>query len=344
MTETIIKVLNLRKLFPVRQSWLSSIFSDETQNLHAVDGVTFDIHKDEVLGLVGESGCGKTTLGRLLTKLIEPTDGEIYYQNTNLVPLSQEEMKPYRSKIQIIFQDPYESLNPRMTVLDLISEPLEVNGLVGSEEEKIEKVSDILEKVRLVPASDFLLRYPHELSGGQRQRIAVARALILHPDFVVADEPVSMLDTSTRGEILNLMVELKTMTRSYLFITHELAVARHFCDRIAIMYLGRIMEMGNSDDIVKNPMHPYTRALLEATPVPNPRARKERVNIIGDITSAINPPKRCRFFKRCPVAKDICGNLEPELVDIGGGHLVACHFDSGSLDSASENLPQETPQ
>lgn len=327
MSDPIIKVRNLRKLFPVRQSWLSSLLSEESLNLHAVDGVTFDINKDEVLGLVGESGCGKSTLGRLLTKLLEPTDGEIYYKDTNIVPLTQEEMKPYRSKIQIIFQDPYESLNPRMTVLDLIAEPLEVNGLVGSEDEKEEKVADILEKVRLIPANDFLFRYPHELSGGQRQRIAVARALILHPDFVVADEPVSMLDTSTRGEILNLMMELKTLTRSYLFITHELAVARHFCDKIAIMYLGRIMEMGSSDEIIKNPVHPYTRALLEATPVPNPQARKDKVNILGEITSPINPPNRCRFYKRCKEAKEICGNLEPELVDIGSGHMVACHFD-----------------
>ena len=324
--ETIIRVRNLRKLFPVRLSWQASFLSQKELNLHAVDDVSFDIHQDEVLGLVGESGCGKTTLGRLLIKLIEPTSGEIYFRDTNIVPLTQEEMKPYRSKMQIIFQDPYESLNPRMTVLDLISEPLEVNGLVGSEAEKEEKVGEILEKVRLTPAQEFFYRYPHELSGGQRQRIAVARALIIHPDFVVADEPVSMLDTSTRGEILNLMMDLKTLTRSYLFITHELAVARHFCDKIAIMYLGRIMEMGDSDQIVRNPIHPYTRALLEATPVPNPNRRKAEINIKGEVTSPINPPKRCRFYSRCLVAKEMCGNLEPELIDIGGGHFVACHL------------------
>lgn len=326
--EIIIRVRNLRKLFPVRQSWRASFLSEEVLNLHAVDGVSFDIHQDEVLGLVGESGCGKTTLGRLLIKLLEPTSGEIFFRDTNIVPFSQEEMKPYRSKMQIIFQDPYESLNPRMTVLDLIAEPLEVNGLVESEAEKEEQVAEILEKVRLTPPEDFFFRYPHELSGGQRQRIAVARALIIHPDFVVADEPVSMLDTSTRGEILNLMMDLKTLTRSYLFITHELAVARHFCDKIAIMYLGRIMEMGDSDEIVKNPVHPYTRALLEATPVPNPQRKKDTINIKGEVTSPINPPKRCRFYSRCLEAKEMCGNLEPELVDIGNGHFVACHFEN----------------
>ncbi|MCW4014407.1 MAG: ATP-binding cassette domain-containing protein [Candidatus Bathyarchaeota archaeon] len=325
--EAIIRVRNLKKLFPVRQGWQASFMGAKEMNLHAVDGVTFDIHNDQVLGLVGESGCGKSTLGRLLLKLIEPTSGEIYFKDTELVSLTQEEMKPFRSKMQIIFQDPYESLNPRMTVLDLIAEPLEVNGLVESEAEKEEKVSEILERVKLSPAEEFLYRFPHELSGGQRQRIAIARALIIHPDFVVADEPVSMLDTSTRGEILNLMMELKGLTRSYLFITHELAVARHFCDTIAIMYLGRIMEMGSSDEIVRNPMHPYTRALLEATPVPNPEARKEHINIKGEITSPINPPNRCRFYSRCLEAKEICGRLEPELVDIGNGHFVACHFE-----------------
>jgi peptide/nickel transport system ATP-binding protein len=213
-----------------------------------------------------------------------------------------------------------------MTVLDLVGEPLEVNDLVGSEDEKAEKVAEILEAVRMTPPGDFMFRYPHELSGGQRQRIAVARALIIHPDFVVADEPVSMLDTSTRGEILNLMMELKQLTRSYLFITHELAVARHFCDRIAIMYLGRIMEMSTSDDIVRRPIHPYTRALIEATPVPDPAMRKGRVNIKGEVLSPINPPRRCRFYTRCLAAKEICSKLEPELVDVGDGHLVACHI------------------
>jgi oligopeptide/dipeptide ABC transporter ATP-binding protein len=324
--EPLIRVRDLRKLFPVRRSFFSSLLSEEKLNLHAVDDVSFDINQDEVLGLVGESGCGKTTLGRLLIRLIEPTSGEIYFRGTNIVPLSHEEMKQYRPKMQIIFQDPYESLNPRMTVLDLVAEPLEVNGLVENEAEKEERVTEILEHVRLTPPEDFMFRYPHELSGGQRQRIAVARALIIHPDFVVADEPVSMLDTSTRGEILNLMMELKTLTRSYLFITHELAVARHFCDRIAIMYLGRIMEMASSDEIVMNPVHPYTRALLEATPVPNPAARRDRVDIKGEVVSPINPPRRCRFYSRCLEAKEICGKLEPELVDVGGGHLVACHF------------------
>jgi len=324
--EPLIRVRNVRKLFPVRKGFFSSLLREEEQNLHAVDNVSFDIYPDEVLGLVGESGCGKTTLGRLLIRLTEPTSGEIYFRGTNIVPLTYEEMKQFRPKMQIIFQDPYESLNPRMTVLDLVAEPLEVNGLVESEEEKMDRVTEILEHVRLTPPEDFIFRYPHELSGGQRQRIAVARALIIHPDFVVADEPVSMLDTSTRGEILNLMMELKTLTRSYLFITHELAVARHFCDRIAIMYLGRIMEMASSDEIVKNPVHPYTRALLEATPVPNPASRRDRVNIKGEVVSPINPPRRCRFYSRCLEAKEICGKLEPELVDIGGGHFVACHI------------------
>ena len=250
----------------------------------------------------------------------------MFYQDIDIMTLSTSEMRKLRPKMQIIFQDPYESLNPRMTVLDLVAEPLEVNDLIENDAEKEEKVAEILEQMRLTPPEEFMFRYPHELSGGQRQRIAVARALIIHPDFVVADEPVSMLDTSTRGEILNLMIDLKTLTRSYLFITHELAVARHFCDRIAIMYLGRIMEMGTSDEICKNPIHPYTRALLEATPVPNPKSRKDNVNIKGEVISPINPPRRCRFYTRCLMAKDICSRLEPELVDIGGGHVVACHL------------------
>jgi oligopeptide/dipeptide ABC transporter ATP-binding protein len=324
--EALIRVRDLRKLFPVRRGFLSSVFSRDSWYIHAVDKVSFDINQDEVLGLVGESGCGKTTLGRLLIRLIEPTSGEIYFRDVNITDLSQSEMKAMRPKMQIIFQDPYESLNPRMTVLDLVGEPLEVNDLVGSEDEKAEKVAEILEAVRMTPPGDFMFRYPHELSGGQRQRIAVARALIIHPDFVVADEPVSMLDTSTRGEILNLMMELKQLTRSYLFITHELAVARHFCDRIAIMYLGRIMEMSTSDDIVRRPIHPYTRALIEATPVPDPAMRKGRVNIKGEVLSPINPPRRCRFYTRCLAAKEICSKLEPELVDVGDGHLVACHI------------------
>ncbi len=253
----------------------------------------------------------------------------MFYKDIDIMALSQSEMRKLRPKMQIIFQDPYESLNPRMTVLDLVAEPLEVNDLIENDAEKEEKVAEILEQMRLTPPEEFMFRYPHELSGGQRQRIAVARALIIHPDFVVADEPVSMLDTSTRGEILNLMIDLKTLTRSYLFITHELAVARHFCDRIAIMYLGRIMEMGTSDEIVKNPIHPYTRALLEATPVPNPKSRKDKIGIKGEVISPINPPRRCRFYTRCLMAKDICSRLEPELVDIGGGHVVACHLNQG---------------
>ena len=329
--QTIIRVHELRKLFPIRKSLIGSFMSEEDLYVHAVDGVSFKINQDEVLGFVGESGCGKTTLGRLLIKLLEPTSGEIYFKDTNIVPLSHEEMKEYRPKMQIIFQDPYESLNPRMTVLNLVSEPLEVNGLVENEAEKERQVAAILEKVRLTPPEDFMFRYPHELSGGQRQRIAVARALVIRPEFVVADEPVSMLDASTRGEVLNLMMDLKDMTKSYLFITHELAVARHFCDRIAIMYLGRIMEMASSDEIVNNPVHPYTRALLEATPIPDPEARKEKIGIKGEVVSPINPPRRCRFYSRCLEAKEICGRLEPELVDIGGGHLVACHFDSENL-------------
>jgi len=326
--ESLIRVRKLRKLFPVRRNFLSSLLSSEELHIHAVDRVSFDIKDNEVLGLVGESGCGKTTLGRLLIRLIEPTSGDIYFRDTNITQLSQKEMKAFRPKMQIIFQDPYESLNPRMTILDLVGEPLEINDLIESEADKLEQVSKILELVRLMPAEEYVFRYPHELSGGQRQRIAVARALILHPDFVVADEPVSMLDTSTRGEILNLMMELKGLTRSYLFITHELAVARHFCDRIAIMYLGRIMEMASSDEIVKNPIHPYTKALIEATPVPDPSSRKDKISIKGEVISPINPPRRCRFYTRCLYGKDVCSRLEPELIDVGGGHLVACHLDN----------------
>jgi len=294
--------------------------------VHAVDGISFKIEAGEVFGLVGESGSGKTTTGRLLLRLIEPTSGKIIFNGEDLAKLPDKELKPLRRRMQMIFQDPYESLNPRMTIKDILSEPLTVQKLVDSRAKIDEKIREILEAVELTPADMFLLRYPHELSGGQRQRVVVARAFILDPEFVVADEPVSMLDVSIRAGILDLMLNLvEKFNASFLYITHDLALARHMCDRIAVMYLGKIVEMGLTEKIVYEPMHPYTDALIKAVPIPDPKAKRTEVVIKGEIPSPINPPTGCRFHTRCPSARATCRKEEPSLIDVGGKHYVACH-------------------
>jgi len=328
MGDIILQVKNLKKWFPVRKSFLKSLISKERLFVKAVDGISFNVKKGEIFGLVGESGSGKTTTGRVIARLIEPTDGKVLFRGRDIWSLPKKEVKRFRSKVQIIFQDPYESLNPRMTVYDIIAEPLKLLGVTKTEEETRERVNEILESVDLVPPEEFVYRYPHELSGGQRQRVATARAFVANPEFVVADEPVSMLDVSIRAEILNLMIKLiEKYKTSYLYITHDLALARHMCDRIAVMYLGKILEIGSTDQIVYEPLNPYTKALIDAVPVPDPTRKRGELVIKGEIPSPINPPSGCRFHNRCPsYIGDICRTKEPELVNVGKGHYVACHL------------------
>jgi peptide/nickel transport system ATP-binding protein len=329
--EVVVKVENLKKWFPVKMGFFRTLVSRQQLFVRAVDGVNFEIKKGEIFGLAGESGSGKTTTGRLLVKLIESTGGKISFKGRDITKLSTDEVKPLRRDFQIVFQDPYESLNPRMTVGDILSEPLRLLHVVQNEEELESRVRQILEDVELIPAEDFIFRYPHELSGGQRQRVATARAFVVNPDFIVADEPVSMLDVSIRAEILKLMVALvEKYHTSFLYITHDLALSRHMCDRIGIMYLGKIMELGTTEAIVYEPLHPYTEALIEAVPVPDPTAKRGEVVIKGEIPSPVNPPSGCRFHTRCPqYIGDICRQKTPPLIDIGDGHFVACHLHSG---------------
>lgn len=322
----VINVENLVKWFPVRKGFFSTIFTRRQLFVRAVDGISFEIKKEELFGLAGESGSGKTTTGRLLLRLIEPTGGKISFKGSDITKIPDSRLKPLRRKMQMIFQDPYESLNPRMTITDIITEPLQVQGIVSGAE-KEERARRILEDVKLVPTEEFLYRYPHELSGGQRQRVAVARAFILSPEFVVADEPVSMLDVSIRADILNLMFSLVEKNKaSFLYITHDLALARHICDRMGIMYLGKIVEKGETEKIVYNPLHPYTRALISAVPVPDPTVKRSEAVIKGEIPSPVNPPSGCRFHTRCPIAEEICRSKEPPLIDHGDKHFAACHL------------------
>jgi len=328
MSECVLKVENLRKWYPVRLGLFRSLVSKKQIFVRAVDDVSFDIKKEEIFGLAGESGSGKTKTAKCIVKLIEPTSGKIIFHNTDISKLESNKMKEFRRRMQMIFQDPYESLDPRMTVEDIIAEPLHVLNITSSSDETIEKVKKVLLEVGLVPPEQFLFRYPHELSGGQRQRVAVARAFVINPEFIVADEPVSMLDVSIRAEILKLMLSLiKEYHTSFLYITHDLALAKHFCDRIAIMYLGKIMEMGTTEQVIDTPLHPYTKALIAAVPVPDPSARRVEVVIKGEIPSAINPPSGCRFHTRCPeFLGEKCRTEEPELLEMEKGHFVACHL------------------
>ncbi|HMP66205.1 MAG TPA: dipeptide ABC transporter ATP-binding protein [Pyrinomonadaceae bacterium] len=311
--EALLEVNDLVKYFPVENT---------DDFVRAVDGVSFEIIAGETLGLVGESGCGKSTVGRCLLRLHEPTSGEVLFEGHDIVGLPHRQMQALRREMQIIFQDPYSSLNPRMSIRNIISEPLKIHG-IGNRGEQKARVADLLTKVGLDPK--YMDRYAHEFSGGQRQRIGIARALALNPKLIICDEPVSALDVSVQAQVVNLLEDLQyEFGLTYLFISHGLAVVEHISDRVAVMYLGKIVEIADALELYENPLHPYTQALLSAIPVPDPKAKRERIVLSGDVPTPINPPSGCRFRTRCPIAIPECAEIEPELKDQGNRHLAAC--------------------
>jgi oligopeptide/dipeptide ABC transporter ATP-binding protein len=321
----LLKVQNLVKHFLVENSY---------DVLRAVDGVSFDIRRGETLGLVGESGCGKTTVGRCILRLHEPTSGEIAFENENIIGLPNAKMQTLRREMQIIFQDPYASLNPRLSVFSIISEPLKIHG-IGDKNSRRARVAELLSKVGLDP--DYMNRYPHEFSGGQRQRIGIARALALNPKLIVCDEPVSALDVSVQAQVVNLLGDLQAeFGLTYLFISHGLAVVEHISNRVAVMYLGKIVEIADSVELYENPLHPYTQALLSAIPVPDPQQKRERIVLKGDVPTPINPPSGCRFRTRCPIAIEECAKTLPELREIRPEHFAACIRVDGYYEAKAE--------
>jgi oligopeptide/dipeptide ABC transporter ATP-binding protein len=320
MSEDLVEVKNLVKYFPIT----GGVFSRVVGHVKAVDGVSFTIKKGETLGLVGESGCGKTTMGRAVLRLVEPTSGQVFFEGQDILPLDKERMRKLRREMQIIFQDPYASLNPRMTVGDIVGEPLEIHG-VATGPAKEQRVRELLDVVGLSPY--HIRRYPHEFSGGQRQRIGIARALALNPKLIICDEPVSALDVSIQSQIINLLEDLqRDFNLTYLFIAHNLSVIKHISDRVGVMYLGKIVEMSNEAELFANPRHPYTEALLSAVPVANPELKRQRIVLEGDVPSPVNPPSGCRFHTRCWLAKDICRQEAPEWREASPDHWLACHL------------------
>ena len=324
--DRLLTVTNLKKYYPVEKGFLDRLLTSQKSFVHAVDDVSFSVNRGDILGLVGESGSGKSTTGRLCLKLTEPTSGSILFDGVDLVKLHGEELRSFRKNMQLIFQDSMASLSPRINVGDAIRHALSFQG-VGTPSEQTERTRAIMERVGLNPWSNFSNRYPHQLSGGQRQRVVIARALVLNPKFVVADEPIAMVDVSVRAQILELMLELKKeFDLTYLFITHDLAMANYVCHTIAIMYLGKIVEIGSKEDVFGRPIHPYTLALLSSIPVPDPKAKLERIIPKGEIPSPINPPNGCRFHPRCPYAQNICSEREPQLEEIKPQRYAACFF------------------
>ncbi|WP_028793204.1 ABC transporter ATP-binding protein [Thalassobaculum salexigens] len=319
--EKLLEVAGLKKYFPIRKG---SLFSRETKYVRAVDDVSFDIHKGEVLGLVGESGSGKTTTGRLLVRLLKATEGDIVFEGKDTQAMTDAQFRPLRRDMQFIFQDPYSSLNPRLTVAHAIAEPIRLHGVATGKEVE-ERVGDLMNTVGLNPR--MASRYPHEFSGGQRQRIGIARALALNPKLIIADEPVSALDVSIQAQVLNLLHRLRDeFGLSYLFIAHDLNVVQHLCERIAVMYLGKLVEVADRESLYAEPLHPYTQALTSAIPVPNPRAKRDRVLLKGEIPSPVNPPSGCHFHPRCQFATEQCRQVVPKLKKVNATRSVACHL------------------
>ncbi|AGH96440.1 ABC transporter ATP-binding protein [Pseudobdellovibrio exovorus] len=319
MSEVLLRAENVVKKFPI----YGGLFSREVAAVKAVQNVSFEIKKGETLGLVGESGCGKSTLGRCLIRLIEPTEGKVYFKGQDITQADSNALRELRKKMQIIFQDPYASLNPRMTIGAILEEPLLIHNLFDSAKDRADRIRELITLVGLRP--EHLNRYPHEFSGGQRQRVGIARALAVNPELIICDEPVSALDVSIQAQVINLLMELQQkLGLTYVFIAHDLKVVEHVSHRVAVMYLGKIVEMAESDELYRNPQHPYTKALLSAIPIPDPKPRAERIILTGDVPSPLNPPPGCHFNPRCPIASEECTKITPELREITGGHYARC--------------------